>query len=76
MIELWDMGFSEIGRDMQEGGANEEEEIIKEEGVNGEEDGEMSVMEVEEEGEVEATVNKDTNLIGHSQNVHVCVGRS
>jgi hypothetical protein len=40
MIDLWDMGFSEIGRDMQEGGANEEEEIIKEEGVNGEEDGE------------------------------------
>jgi hypothetical protein len=76
MIDLWEMGFSEIGRDRQEGGANEEGKIIKEEGVNGEEDKEMSVVEVEAEGEVEATVNKETDLIGHSQNVHVSVGRS
>jgi hypothetical protein len=29
MIDLWEMGFSEIGRDRQEGGANEEGKIIK-----------------------------------------------
>ena len=36
----------------------------------------MSVVEVEAEGEVEETVNKETDLIGHSRNVHVSVGRS
>jgi hypothetical protein len=75
MIDMSEICFREIERDRKEGGSNEEGRIVEEEGVNGEEDGEMSFVEVEAECEVEVVVNEETGLIWHSGNVHVSVGR-